>query len=79
MCLTEYNETETMEMLRQEGKEKGKQEGLQEGWKNAMLLNIINLMESTGFTAEKVMDLLKIPLNQRTVFHTELSKNLRRL
>lgn len=40
MCLTEYNETETMEMLRQEGKEKGKQEGLQEGWKNAMLLNI---------------------------------------
>lgn len=72
MCLTEYNETETMEMLRQEGK----QEGLQEGWQKAMLLNIKNLMESTGFTAEKVMDLLKIPINQRTVLHTELSKNI---
>ena len=72
MCLTEYNETETMEMLRQEGKE----EGLQEGWQKAMLLNIKNLMESTGWTAERVMDLLKIPLNQRTVFHTELSKNI---
>ena len=76
MCLTEYNEMETMEMLRLEGKQEGLQEGLQEGWQNAMLLSIKNLMESTDLTADKVMDLLKIPLNQRTVFHTELSKNI---
>ncbi len=27
MCLTEYNEAEAMEMLRQEGKQEGLQEG----------------------------------------------------
>ena len=64
MCLTEYNEAETMEMLKEEGRQESR------------LLDIKNLMDSTGWTAEKVMDLLKIPLNQRIVFNTELSKNI---
>ena len=33
MCLTEYNEAETMEVF----KEEGRQEGLQEGWQKACL------------------------------------------
>ena len=31
MCLTEYNETETMEMFREEGREEGRKEGREEG------------------------------------------------
>lgn len=31
MCLTEYNETETMELLRQEALQEGLQKGLQDG------------------------------------------------
>ena len=66
MCLTEYNEAEAMEML----KEEGRQEGLQE----TRLLDIKNLMDSTGWTAEKAMDLLKIPQEQRITLYLNLSK-----
>ena len=80
MCLTEYNETETMEMLRQEGlqegRREGRQEGRREGRQETMLLNIKNLMDSTGWSAEQAMDLLKIPQNQRTVFYTRLSQKV---
>lgn len=76
MCLTEYNETETMEMLRQEGWQEGRQEGRQEGQQESRLLDIKNLTDSTGWTAEKAMDLLKIPQNQRTVLYTGLTKNI---
>lgn len=68
MCLTEYNEAETMEMLREEGRQEGRQE--------SRLLDIRNLMDSTGWTAEKVMDLLKIPHSQRAALYTGLSKNI---
>ena len=33
MCITEYNEAETMKMFREEGREEGRQEGRQEGRK----------------------------------------------
>ena len=66
MCLTEYNEAEAMEML----KEEGRQEGLLE----TMILNIHNLMDSMGCTAEKAMDLLKIPQAQRIALYLNLSK-----
>ena len=70
MCLTEYNEAETMEMLRQEAL----QEGLQEGWQKAMLSSIENLMDSTGWPADKIMEILKIPMNQRAALYTGLTK-----
>ena len=78
MCLTEYNEAEAMELLRQEGKleglREGKREGLQEGRQKAMLLNIKNLMESTGWAADKIMEMLKIPLSERDALYAGLSK-----
>ena len=33
MCITEYNEAETMKMLREEGREEGRKEGRREGRK----------------------------------------------
>lgn len=79
MCLTEYNEAETMEMLKEEGRQEGRQEGLQkgrqEGLQEATLLYIKNLMDSTGLTAEKAMDTLKIPQNQRSILYLSLPEN----
>lgn len=74
MCLTEYNEAEAMELLRQEGKLEGLQEGLKAGQQKAMLLNIKNLMESTGWAADKIMEMLKIPLSERDALYAGLSK-----
>ena len=31
MCLTEYNEAETMQMFKEEGREEGRKEGIKEG------------------------------------------------
>lgn len=78
MCLTEYNEAETMELLRQEAIQEGMQEGLkkglQKGQYETMLLNINNLMSSMGWTAEKTMDSLQIPLSQRDSLYAALIK-----
>jgi len=63
MCLTEYNETETMEMMKEEGRQE------------TMILNIKNLMDSTGWSAEKAMDSLKIPKDQRLILSADLFKN----
>lgn len=80
MCLTEYNEAETIEMLWQEGHKEGRQEGhkegLREGRQETILLNIKNLMDSAGWTAEKAMDTLKIPQDQRTALYMDLSENV---
>lgn len=76
MCLTEYNEAETMEMIQEEARREGRQEGQREGQQTATILNIKNLMESTGWTAEKAMDLLKIPQNQRVTLYINLSKDV---
>ncbi len=70
MCLTEYNEAETMELLREEALQEGREEGREE----SRLLDIRNLMESTGWAVEKVMDSLKIPHNQRGSLYMGLSK-----
>ncbi len=66
MCLTEYNETETLELFRQEERQE------------TMLLNIRNLMDSTGWSADKIMDMLKIPQNQRKALSIRLGKNCER-
>ena len=62
MCLTEYNEAETMEMMREEGRQETR------------LLLIKNLMDSTGWTASQIMDMLKIPTNQRAILYSNLSR-----
>ena len=62
MCLTEYNEAETMEMIRKEERQETR------------LLLIKNLMDSTGWTASQIMDMLKIPTNQRAILYSNLSR-----
>ena len=64
MLLTEYNETETMAMFREEGLEEGLEKGLEkgreEGREETLLENIRNLMDGLKLTARQAMDVLKI-------------------
>ena len=66
MCLTEYNEMETFGLIRLEA--------LQEGQRNTMLLNVRNLMDSLGLSADKCMDILKISAAERPLIHAWLSE-----
>lgn len=61
MLLTEYNETETMEMF----KEEGRAEGRTEGSENERIKNIRSLMASLKLTARQAMDALGIPLSEQ--------------
>ena len=52
---------------RQEGKEEGKKEGLKEGLEKGKLEAkreaVINLYQATGWGAEKIAEVLKLPLD----------------
>ena len=69
MCLTEYNEEETLQMIREEaldegrkeGRENGIKEGREEGREETLMNSIRNLMGELKFSAEKAMAVLKIP------------------
>lgn len=62
MLLTEYNETETLEMFKEEGREEGRAEGMEKGIVTGMdranLANIQKIMEKMKFTAQEAMDFL---------------------
>ena len=64
------------QLIKNEGRQEGLQEGLREGLQKARLLDIKNLMDCTGWSAEKAMDTLKIPSAQRTILYRSLSKNM---
>lgn len=53
MLLTEYNEAEAMELFREEGREE------------SLLENLTSLMETISCTAERAMDLLRVPAEKR--------------
>lgn len=46
MCLTEFNETEYIDLIREEGREEGRKEGLEEG-ENRMI-SLIEILFSKG-------------------------------
>lgn len=80
MLLTEYNESETMEMFRREGKEEGRKEGIKEGRKEGRqegreserLLNIRNLMASLKLSARDAMNALQIPAKDQERYISQL-------
>ncbi|MBQ9346563.1 MAG: hypothetical protein IJT94_04370 [Oscillibacter sp.] len=59
---------------RLEGKQEGKQEGIKLGIEKSDLRNIQNLMDSTGWTMEKVMDMLAVPAEKRPAYAAKLRK-----
>ena len=71
MCLTEYNEAETMEMFRKEGREQGREEGREE----TTVTHIKDVMESLGFGMEKAMSVLKIPAEKYSMYRLLLEES----
>ena len=51
-------------MLRQEGRQEGRQE--------TKLLDLRNLMDSTGWNTKQAMDMLRIPTNQCASLYSSL-------
>ncbi|XME01099.1 hypothetical protein QYZ88_010255 [Lachnospiraceae bacterium C1.1] len=56
MCLTEYNEAETMEMLREEAREEGRSEGIKEGM--SQTADAVLRAISGGATVEDIQKML---------------------
>lgn len=73
MCITEYNEAETMQMFKEEGREEGIAEGLAKGIEKGIargmakgktegiLLSIKNLMKNLNCSPEEAMKMIDIP------------------
>jgi predicted transposase YdaD len=57
---------------REEGRKEGREEGRKEGAEIATLNSIKNLMETLEISAEKAMDLEKIPTEERERYLTKL-------
>ena len=72
MLLTEYNEAETMEMLKREAREDGLAEGRKEGREEVMLISIRNLMQSLKLSAQQAMDALGIPAAEHARYAEKL-------
>ena len=71
MCLTEYNEAETMELFKEEGREEGREEGKDA----AVIENLRTLMSNFKWSAQQAMDALSIPNDKRTAYMGLVTKN----
>ena len=72
MLLTEYNETETMEMFREEGREEGRAEGFTQGVAQTVLENIKSMMKTLKMTSKQAMDALQIPSEEQQKYAAQL-------
>ena len=70
MCLTEYNEAETMQMFKEEGREEGRVEGVKDG----LLYALRGMMENLDLSIDQAMDALKIPESERDGFRRLLER-----
>ncbi len=57
---------------REEGRTEGRAEGRAEGRENERILSIKNIMKKLQYTAEQAMELLEIPVNERSKYLTML-------
>ena len=61
MLLTEYNEKETMELFKEEGRAEGRAEGRTEGKEEEKISNLKLIMRRMKLSAQRAMDILDIP------------------
>lgn len=54
------------------GRNDGYADGESKGWDSAMVSNIKNLMETSGWDARQTMDALKIPSNEQKKYAKQL-------
>ena len=63
MCLTEYNEAETMQMFKEEGREEGRVEGLEEGREIRDREKITDMLRR-GKTVDEIVEFCGYPCEQ---------------
>ena len=61
-----------MEDLREESIQRGFEKGLEQGLVQARIENIKSIMDSLQYTAQQAMDLLKIPVKDRSQYMERL-------
>ena len=70
MSIFEYNEEETLRLIRQDERQEGIQSGIQQGMENG----IRNLMETMKLSLNQAMDALKIPDEDRSMYATRIQR-----
>ena len=68
MCITEYDEKETMTLFYEEGLEEGHVKGLKEGRVEGQAVSLKNLMEMLNISLDEAMRLLRIPASDRELY-----------
>ena len=64
MLLTEYNEIETMELFKEEGREEGRIEGREEGLEQGRILQTIELYRILAhYNDEQILDIIQERFN----------------
>ena len=71
MCITEYNEAETMEMFKEEGREEGIKQGIEQGIRNASVQIAQNFLRK-GDDVETVSECTGLPLEEVRALEAEL-------
>ena len=64
MCLTEYNEEETMEMFKEEARAEGREEGRQLGKVEGVMDTLISLVEDGLLPVEKAAERMNVSVEQ---------------
>ena len=64
MCITEYNEAETLRMIREEGREQGREEGREEGREQGVMELLAKQVRAGDMSAEKAAQYAGISLEQ---------------
>ena len=73
MCLTEYNEAETMQLFKEEGRAEGRKEGREEG-----RAEMIKDMLKRGKTVEEIVDFCDYPYEKVREISDRLNATERR-
>ena len=82
MSIFEYDEEETLRLIRQDeyrlgredGLEQGLEQGLTQGRRQEILRSVYNLMDAMKLNAHQAMEVLKVPVEERPFYVTQLQK-----
>ena len=65
MCITEYNEAQTMEQFKEEGIAIGMAQGIEKGLEKGKLEALIHIIEALNLSLDKAMDAIGIKAEEK--------------
>ena len=76
MSIFEYDEEQTMRLIKQDEYRLGKEEGILLGKEQSILQSLCSLMDTLKLNATQAMDALGIPEEKRAFYTARMQKNL---